>query len=78
VVIPGRYERARKHWVIAANLGHQNSLNGLRQLHAYGHASKEDYANALRAYQAAVEATKSKEREKVEKAMKSGEMRFSF
>jgi len=74
----GRYERARKHWVIAANLGHQNSLNGLRQLHAYGHASKEDYANALRAYQAAVEATKSKEREKVEKAMKSGEMRFSF
>jgi tetratricopeptide (TPR) repeat protein len=58
----GRYERAKKHFIIAANLGYQDSLNELREGYANGHASKEDYANALRAYQAAVEATKSAER----------------
>ena len=62
----GRFQRAKKHYIIAANLGYQNSLNGLRQLHADGHASKEEYFNALRAYQAAVDATKSREREEGE------------
>jgi hypothetical protein len=70
----GRFERAKKHFIIAANLGHEKSLQALRQLYADGHASKEDYAGALRAYQAAVDATKSEEREKAEKAMKSGEV----
>jgi tetratricopeptide (TPR) repeat protein len=68
----GRYERARKHWIIAANLGHHNSLEGLRRLYADGHASKEEYANALRAYQAAVDERKSAEREKAEEAIKNG------
>ena len=62
----GRFERARKHFIIAANLEYHTSLNALRELYAKGHASKEDYADALRAYQAAVEATKSEEREKAE------------
>ena len=62
----GRLDRAVKHFIIAANLGFQNSLNGLKHLYADGHASKEDYAGALRAYQAAVNATKSSEREKAE------------
>ncbi len=62
----GRFERARKHFTIAANLGDHDSLKKLMALYANGHASKEDYANALRAYQAAVEATKSEEREKAE------------
>ncbi len=60
----GRYERARKHFIIAANLGDHDSLKWLKELYANGHASKEDYADALRAYQAAVDATKSPEREK--------------
>jgi tetratricopeptide (TPR) repeat protein len=59
----GRFERARKHLIIAANLGHEKSLKCVKDLYAYGHASKEDYATALRAYQAAVDATKSAERE---------------
>jgi len=46
--------------------GYENSLKELRVLYANGHASKEDYANALRAYQAAVDATKSAQRERVE------------
>ncbi len=67
-----RFERAKNHFIIAANLGYQDSLNELRELYADGHASKEDYANTLRAYQAAVNATKSPEREKAEEAIKNG------
>jgi hypothetical protein len=62
----GRFERARKHFIIAANLGYHDSLELLRKLYADGHASKEDYADALRAYQAAAEAAKGPEREAVE------------
>jgi TPR repeat protein len=61
-----RYERAKKHFIIAANLGDHESLNWLRRLYRDGNASKEDYANALRAYQVAVTATKSAEREKAD------------
>ena len=62
----GRFERARKHFIIAANLGFQDSLNQLRILYADGNASKEEYFDALRAYQEALDATKSVEREEAE------------
>ena len=68
----GRHERAKKHFIIAANLGYQGSLNNLKRLYADGHATKEDYADALRAYQAALGETKSAEREKAEEAIKNG------
>ena len=73
----GKFERARKHFTIAANLGYDKSLTALRQLYEDGHASKEDYADALRAYQTAVEATKSSGRERAEEAMKIGEVEQS-
>ena len=72
----GRFERARKHYIIAANLGYHDSLEMVRQLYANGYASKEDYEGALRAYQAAVDATKSPERKKGEEAMKNREAKF--
>lgn len=62
----GRFQRAKKHFIIGANLGHHDSLKCVMKLYADGHASKEDYAGALRAYQAAVNATKSLEREEAE------------
>ena len=68
----GRFDRARKHFIIAANLGYEHSLKGLRELYSNGNASKEDYADALRVYQAALDATKSSDREKAEEAIKSG------
>src|SRR6056300_1951161 len=74
----GRIERARKHFIIAAALGYHDSLKELRELYADGHASKEDYANALRAYQAAVGATKSSGRERAEEAKKNGERKNPF
>ncbi len=72
----GRCDRARKHFIIAANLGNDDSLEGLRQFYKEGYASKEEYATALRAYQAAVDATKSPERRKVEEAIKNEEIQM--
>ena len=63
----GRYERAVKHSIIAANLGYNDSLKVLMKLYAEGHATKQDYANAMRAYQATVAATKSSQRDEAER-----------
>eukprot|EP00984_Skeletonema_dohrnii_P005720 scaffold2020_cov68-Skeletonema_dohrnii-CCMP3373.AAC.3 len=62
----GRYERAVKHWIIAANLGHDEALETLRKGYAVGSVSKDDFAAALRAHQAALDATKSLQRETAE------------
>jgi TPR repeat protein len=67
----GNFERATKHFIIAANLGWNDSLKALRHLYADGHASKEEYAGALRGYQAALDAAKSPEREEAEKKYKA-------
>jgi len=69
----GNFERARKHFIIAANHGLHESLRCIRTLYSNGNASKEDYFDALRAYQAAVDETKSAEREKAEEAIKNGD-----
>jgi hypothetical protein len=62
----GRYERAAKHLIIAANLGDDDSVGKLRILYESGIVSKEDFATALRAHQAAVDATKSPQREEAD------------
>ncbi len=59
----GRDERAMKHYVIAANLGHDNGLERVKQGFVDGIVNKEDYEAALRGHQAAVDETKSKQRE---------------
>ena len=60
------FERAAKHLIIAANLGHDGSLKVIKDLFVGGIVSKEDYGAALRGHQAAVDATKSAERERGE------------
>ncbi len=70
----GKFDRAVKHFIIAANLGESESLKCLKLLYTGGDASKEDYADALRACQAALEATKSSEREKAEEDVKNGKL----
>ena len=59
----GRFERAAKHLIINAILGCDSSLNYTKELFVKGIVSKEGYAAALRGYQAAVNETKSAERE---------------
>jgi galactokinase/mevalonate kinase-like predicted kinase/tetratricopeptide (TPR) repeat protein len=68
----GRLERTAKHFIIAANLGNDGSLKCIKVLFLRGVVSKEEYTAALRGYQAAVDATKSAEREKAEEAEKTG------
>ena len=48
---------------IAANLGHDSSIEALKDEYAVGDVTKEDFDAALRAHQAAVDATKSPKRE---------------
>jgi TPR repeat protein len=62
----GRIERAARHFMINANLGCDLSLKYMKDLFVKGVVSKEDYNAALRGYQAAVNETKSAEREEGE------------
>eukprot|EP00984_Skeletonema_dohrnii_P020461 scaffold9984_cov148-Skeletonema_dohrnii-CCMP3373.AAC.12 len=64
----GRFDRAVKHWIIAANLGHDMSIQLLKDCYADGLLSKEAFAAALRAHHAAVDEMKSPQREAAAKA----------
>eukprot|EP00986_Skeletonema_menzelii_P011569 scaffold6007_cov73-Skeletonema_menzelii.AAC.1 len=59
----GRVDRAATHWIIAAKLGDDRSLENLKILYKAGFVSKDDFAAALRGHQAAIDATKSPQRE---------------
>ena len=64
----GNIQRAVKHWIIAAKLGDDESLDKLKDCYGRGLVvSKEVFASALRAHKAAVDATKSPMREEVAK-----------
>ena len=65
-----RMDRAVKHWIIAANLGCDESLENVKNLYKAGQVSKDDFAAALRGHQAAVDATKSPQREEAAAFMK--------
>ncbi|EJK61143.1 hypothetical protein THAOC_18413, partial [Thalassiosira oceanica] len=59
----GNCELAVQHWMISAKLGYEKSLNAIKQMFMGGLATKAQYARALRGYGAAVEETKSHQRE---------------
>ena len=63
----GRVDRAVKHLIIAAKLGHDKSLKSVQDLYKAGFVSKEDFNAALRGYQAAIAAQKSPQRDEAEK-----------
>ncbi len=66
----GRDDRAYKHCIIAANLGHDGALAMVKQGFQIGDVSKEEYASSLRGHQAAVDATKSAQRDTAEEFYK--------
>ena len=66
----GRMERAVKHFTIAANMGDDKSMKALWKCHAKGFVKKDDLTVTLRAHQAAVDATKSPQREEAEEFRK--------
>ena len=49
--------------MIAAGDGDDNSLKEIQELYTNGHATKDDYAKALRAYQAYLAEIKSTQRD---------------
>jgi len=71
----GRLDRSVKHWIIAANLGYDGSLDTLKEGYKEGLVSKEDFATALRGHQAAVNAAKSSQRGVAEAAWQKWEAR---
>jgi TPR repeat protein len=62
----GRTERAMEHFIIGATQGNDYSIKLLMDMFRSGMVKKEDLAAALRAHQAAVDATKSPQREAAE------------
>ena len=59
----GNYDRALKHWMIAARDGFTTSLNHIQTMYFKGHATKDDYTTALRSYQTYLGEIKSKQRD---------------
>ena len=55
--------KALKHLMIAAGCGYTDSLEKIKQMYKDGYATKDDYAKALRAYQANLVEIKSPQRD---------------
>lgn len=53
---------ALKHWYIAAEAGHDSSLEMIKRGHSFGIVTKEAYASALRSHKAATDEVKSEQR----------------
>ena len=58
----GRYERAIRHYIIAAKLGDDKSLEAIKLGHQRGFVRKDDFSSTLSEHKAAVDATKSPHR----------------
>ena len=57
-------DRAVKHFIIAIRGGDINSLDEIKELYSNGHATKDDYTKALKAYQSYLVEIKSDQRDK--------------
>ena len=61
------YDRALRHYLIAAKMGHEESLDAIKEIFAEGRATKAQYAEALKGYQDAMEEMNSSDREEAAK-----------
>ncbi len=62
----GNIERAVKHYIIAANLGFENSMKALWDHYSLGNITKEELDATLRTHHAAIDEMKSPERKAAE------------
>ena len=67
----GNWDRAIKHYMIAAGGGDNESVKNIQQLYRDGHATKEDYTKALRAYQSYLDEIRSDQRDQAAVARNS-------
>ena len=63
----GNYDRAVRHLLISARMGHKGSVEMIKMLFMGGVATKEQYAQALKGYQDAVEEMKSHDRDEAKR-----------
>jgi TPR repeat protein len=63
----GNIERSVKHYIIAANLGYEDSMKMLWKQYSAGNITKEELEVTLRTHKAAIDAMKSPQREEAEK-----------
>ncbi|EJK55004.1 hypothetical protein THAOC_25315, partial [Thalassiosira oceanica] len=63
----GNYKLAVQQWVISANMGDEKSLNAVKDMFVKGHATKAQYAEALRGFGDAAEEMKSHQREEAKR-----------
>ena len=59
----GNWDRAIKHYMIAAGAGQNESVKGIQMLYTNGDATKQDYTKALLAYQEYLEDMRSEQRD---------------
>jgi len=67
----GDYGNAVRHLSISAKMGHENSLGTIKNMFMSGLATNEQYAEALKGYQDAVEEAKSHDRDEAKAFRKS-------
>jgi len=58
----GNYDRAVRHFLISAKMGYRESVENMKSLFMAGLATKDQYADALKGYQDAVEEMKTPDR----------------
>ena len=59
----GNWDRALKHYMISAGSGYDGSVENIKLMFMDGHATKEDYANALQSYQKYLDEIKGEQRD---------------
>ena len=59
----GNWNRAVRHYLISAKMGFKDSLETIKNIFMAGLATKEQYAEALKGYQYAMEEMKSHDRD---------------
>ena len=67
----GNYDKAAKHFMIAARDGHGNAVKNIKGLYTNGHVTKDYYAKTLRARQEYLDEVKSDKRDKAAAAKTS-------
>ena len=72
----GNWDKVLNHYMIAAGSGYKKSLEEIKELYTNGHAAKDDYAKALRAYQSYLDEIKSVQRD--EAAAFSDEFKYHY
>ncbi|EJK59812.1 hypothetical protein THAOC_19922 [Thalassiosira oceanica] len=63
----GNYDRSVRHFLISAKMGYEDSLESIKETFMTGLATKEQYAEALKGYQNALEEMKSHDRDEAKR-----------